>query len=352
MADLDSLETYPKLDPSGMGEHIRNLPRHCHDGYALGLALPLPPQYSDVTRVVILGMGGSAISGDLLRTIAGLEGRIVVVHRDYGLPPLLDEHTLIIASSYSGETEETVSSFLQALETPSRKLALTTGGELGRIAQENGVPLIRIGLDAPPRATLGYSLFTLLGLFQSLGLISDKSKGVAETEQVLEELSGELYRPSPIPQNMAKRLAMRLFDHLPVIYGAGILSDVARRWKTQLNENSKSHSFYEVFPELNHNSVVGYRFPKWASQGAFVVMLSSTSLHERILARYKITGELLNQSGIGYEMVTSRGENPLAQMMSLVLLGDYVSYYLAMLYEVDPSPVSAIDYLKGRLGEE
>jgi glucose/mannose-6-phosphate isomerase len=138
---------------------------------------------------------------------------------------------------------------------------------------------------------------------------------------------------------------------LVVIYGAGILSKVAYRWKTQLNECSKVWAFAEYFPELNHNAVVGYRFPSWLNQKAFVVMLYSPSLYSRILSRYEATGELLKDAGVTHELVEAKGKSPLSQMMSAVILGDYVSYYLALLNDVDPSPVTAIDYLKGRLAE-
>jgi glucose/mannose-6-phosphate isomerase len=138
---------------------------------------------------------------------------------------------------------------------------------------------------------------------------------------------------------------------LVIIYGGGILSKVAFRWKTQFNESSKACAFSECLPELNHNAVVGYRFPSWLAERGFVVLLRSPSLHPRILMRYNVTAEILADAGIAHEVVEAKGESPLSQIMSGVLLGDYVSYYLAMLNEVDPSPVAAIDYLKGRLAE-
>jgi glucose/mannose-6-phosphate isomerase len=142
----------------------------------------------------------------------------------------------------------------------------------------------------------------------------------------------------------------KLHGKLIIIYGAGITSEVARRWKTQFNENSKAWASYETFPELNHNAVVGYQFPKELSQNVFVVLLRSTSLHQRILARYQITAEIMNKAGIKYQIIDSEGRTDLSQVTSLVFFGDWVSYYLAILYETDPSPVKIIDYLKERLG--
>lgn len=151
--------------------------------------------------------------------------------------------------------------------------------------------------------------------------------------------------------NPAKQLASKLYGHLPVIYGAGIISEAAHRWKTQLNENSKAWAFYEVFPELNHNAVVGYQFPEELTGRVVVVLLRSDYLPQRLQLRYQITCQLLEQAKVGYQIVDGEGNSSLSQMMSLVLLGDYVSYYLAMLYKIDPSPVKAIAFLKEQLAK-
>jgi glucose/mannose-6-phosphate isomerase len=162
-------------------------------------------------------------------------------------------------------------------------------------------------------------------------------------------LAGRLNEGIPLAQNPAKKLATKLAGHLIVVYGAGILSQVAYRWKTQFNENSKTWAFHEVFPELNHNAVVGYQFPRELAAGAFVILLGSNSINPRILVRSQLTAELLTRVGIEHEVVPAEGASPLSQMMSLVLFGDYVSCYLALLNGVDPWPVEAIDQLKEQL---
>lgn len=352
MTHLDNPEVYRKFDPSDMLGRIGELPKQCLDAWQNASLLPLPADYASVDKVVILGMGGSAIAGDLVRTLALAQGRIpVLVHRDYGLPHLVDAGTLVIASSYSGDTEETISSFSKALETPAKKVAVTTGGKLKALAEETGVPVLTFHYRAEPRAAFGYSFFSILAIFQKLGLLSIESKDLDESITVLEELTARFDKGVPLDTNPAKQLATKLVGRLAVIYGAGILSKVAFRWKTQLNENSKTCAFSECMPELNHNAVVGYGFPSWLAQKAFVVMLRSPSLHPRVLTRYRVTGELLADAGIAHEIVEAKGESPLSQIASAVLLGDYVSYYLAMLNEVDPSPVAAINYLKGRLAK-
>jgi len=352
MTNLDDPEAYRKFDPSNMLGRIGELPQQCLEAWHSAEGFPLPPDYAGVDKVVILGMGGSAIGGDLVRTLAITQGGVpVLVHRDYGLPYQVDARTLVIASSYSGNTEETISSFNQALKTPAKKMAITTGGRLKTLAEESGVPVFTFHYKAEPRAAFGYTFLSLLGLFQKLGLISIESKDIGEMVEVLEELSAGLDKGVLGETNPAKQLATRLLGRLVIIYGAGLLSKVAFRWKTQFNENSKTCAFSESIPELNHNAVVGYRFPAWLAEKAFVILLCSPSLHPRILIRYDITSELLAHAGIAHEVVDARGESPLTQIMSAVLHGDYVSYYLALLNEVDPSPVAAIDYLKGRLAE-
>jgi len=186
-------------------------------------------------------------------------------------------------------------------------------------------------------------------MFDKLGRKPDIQ--IEEMIKDLEKLLGELKETVPANSNRAKQLAAGLQGKVAVIYGAGALSEVARRWKTQINENSKSWAFYEVFPELNHNSVVGYQFPSELASKIYVVLLRCPSLHPRILTRYQVTSEILKQSGISHETINSQGGSQLSQMMSLVYMGDWVSYYLAILNETDPTPVKAIDYLKKRLSQ-
>jgi glucose/mannose-6-phosphate isomerase len=297
-------------------------------------------------------MGGSAIGGDLVRSLAESEARVpVLVNRDYGLPAFVDDRTLVIASSYSGNTEETLSAFEPALKTGAKKLVMTTGGRLQAIAEENNIPVFKIDYKAQPRAALGFSFLPTLGCLQKLGFLSDKSADVAETVQVLEALSAKLDETSPLAGNPAKQLAQRLYGCLTVIYGAGILAETAHRWKTQVNENGKAWAFYEVFPELNHNATVGYPFPEELASRIRVILLRAPSLNQRVQLRYEVTCELLDRAGIAHEFVDSEGSSLLSQMMSLVLFGDFASYYLAILYRVDPSPVEVINYLKERLSK-
>ena len=348
--NLDDIKIYSRNDPEGMLARIKELPVQCKQAWQAVMDFNLPADYRKIDKVVVLGMGGSAIGGDLVRTLLQDESKIpVIVYRDYGLPAFVDERTLLIASSYSGNTEETLSGFEPALKTGAKKLVMTTGGKLGQIAEKYRMPVFKIEYTAQPRAALGFSFIPTLGVMQKLGFIADKSADVAETIDVLEKMTARLDEKSPTKSNQAKQLAQWLYGQLPVIYGAGIAAEAAHRWKTQINENGKAWAFYEVFPELNHNATVGYPLPKEVASKVRVVMLRSPTYNARVKLRYEVTAGLMKQAGVAYEYVDAEGKSALAQMTGLISLGDYVSYYLAILYQVDPSPVKAISYLKERL---
>jgi len=353
MVDLDDVKIYKKLEPENMRGNLHGLPQQCRTAWDKSRKFPLPKDYAKVDKVVVLGMGGSAIGGDLVRSLFSSQKKpLIFVSREYDLPPFIDDKTLVIAASYSGNTEETLSAFSQALKTNCKKLAATTGGELKTMAEHAGVPVFIIDYKGQPRAALGYGFMSLIALMQNLGLVPDKTAEVESMIKELEKLLAELEETAPARSNRAKQLAAKWHGKLAVIYGAGTLSEVAHRWKTQINENGKSWAFYELFSELNHNAVVGYQFPRELASGIYVVMLRSPSLHPRILLRYEVTGELLKQSNIKYEIVDNSAKGELSQMMGLIFLGDWVSYYLAILNETDPMPVKAIDYLKKRLSQE
>ncbi|MBN1690459.1 MAG: bifunctional phosphoglucose/phosphomannose isomerase [Dehalococcoidia bacterium] len=353
MINLDDRSVYASLDKSGMGAQIRGLPDQCRQAWDNACQFKLPAGYSDVDKVVILGMGGSAIGGDLLRGLtANLRHPLVLVHRDYDLPAWVDEKTLVIGASYSGNTEETISGFIQALKCNCKRLVISTGGRLSELARQNKVPVFVIEHVSPPRAALGYGFLPLLALMCNLGFTSAKTADMDGMLKSLITLEKSWQEDSPTEHNQAKKLAARLHGKIAVVYGAGILTDVARRWKTQVNENSKQWAFFETLPELNHNAVLGYRHPADIADRLYVVFLRCRSLHPRTQIRYKITGELLDKRNIPHQYVDSHGGNDLKHVMSLVLLGDWVSYYLAMLNGIDPSPVPEIDLLKKRLAEE
>jgi glucose/mannose-6-phosphate isomerase len=350
--NLDDMEYLNSVDPQDMGARIAELPRQCSEARALAERCALPANYRQADAIVILGMGGSAIGGDLVCALVRDDCSVSVsVNRNYDLPAFVGHQTLVIASSYSGNTEETLSAFSQALDRGAMVLAITTGGQLAEICRQRSLPLIAIEYKSQPRAALGYSFATLLVLLQELGYIAGKSGQLQEAVTSLKELRSLIGVEVPEAGNPAKQLARRLEGKLPVFYGAGHLSEVARRAKCQWNENTKAWAFWEVLPELNHNAVAGYEHPASLAPHLHVLMLASDLYHRRHQVRLQVTGELLTQRGIPHEVIQVPGKSRLSQLLWAVHFLDYTSYYLAALYGTDPTPVDNIAYLKQRLSE-
>ena len=352
MTDLDKPYLFRETDPQDMLARISELPQQCRDAWVNAQNLQLPANYRQAEAVVILGMGGSAIGGDLLRTLLESECPVpIIVNRDYTIPAFVNGRTLAIASSYSGNTEETLTAFEAARQAEAMLLTITTGGKLAAQARELNVPLLTFDYRATPRAALGHSIVTLLGIVCRLGLVGDKATDLDDAIAVMESWQKEINEAVPLAENAAKQLAVKLHEHLSVVYGAGHLSEVARRWKGQFNENAKAWAFFEQLPEMNHNALAGTEFPADLAEKIVAVMLTSSLDHPRTRVRFQIVQEVLGQRGVSCEMVEARGSCRLAQMLSAVHFGDYVSFYLAMLYGRDPTSLKVVDYLKRRLAE-
>jgi glucose/mannose-6-phosphate isomerase len=351
MIDLDDIDTYRRFDRQGMLVHLHAFPGQVRRAWQKVLEFELPPGFGGIDKIVVSGMGGSAIGGDILAGLALEESRVpVLVHRDYGLPRFVDAGTLVIFSSYSGNTEETLSAFQASSGTPAHKLVVTTGGALKELAEKEGVPVLLTDYKSPPRAAFPMSFIPLLGVMQKMGLLGDKSADVREALSVLEDMSGRLAEKVVRGENPAKQLALKLRERIVVVYGAQELAAVARRWKTQLNENAKTMAFFELFPELNHNAVMGYQFPAPVREQVFAVLLDSSRLNPRNRRRYEVTARLLDNAGIRHETVPASGTSPLARVLAQVFFGDYVSFYLAMLNRTDPTSIEAINTVKDYLG--
>ena len=229
---------------------------------------------------------------------------------------------------------------------------MTGGGQLLATARANGVPVFTYEFRGQPRAALGWSFMPLLTVVHSLGLMPGLERDVEEALAVMEERQERIGEEVPAAGNQAKQIAQRLHGKLPVIYGAGPLTAAAHRWKSQLNENSKVWSFYEELPEANHNAILGYELPQATASSTAAVFLQSNLIHPRVRLRYEFTQRMLEKAGVETLVVEGGGQSALAQILSTVLLGDYVSYYLALLNGVDPSVTTAIDNLKAWLAQQ
>ncbi len=352
MVNLDRLSIHRKYDPSGMLIHLKHFPEQCHSAWNKVMNYGMPSDYAQINKVVILGMGGSAIGGEVVSNLLMTESAVPVwVHRDFDLPRFVDERTLVIAISYSGNTEETLSAFNQLVKSPAKKLVLTAGGQLGELARKENVFFSIIDYPAPPRATFPYMFASLVGIFNKLGFLSEKSADIHQSIDFLNRMVDELDISVPTDSNPAKKLAEKLHGKIVVVYGGGALAGVARRWKTQFNENSKNWAFFEIFPELIHNSIVGYPLPVQAKKNLFTILLRVPSLNPRIKIQYDAVIKILEENELPFEVIDGNGDNTFMQILNLILFGDFTSYYLAVLNQVDPTPVKVIDFIKQYMSE-
>jgi glucose/mannose-6-phosphate isomerase len=352
LPDLDDPKVYEETDPQGAHRRLFDLPDQCRTAWDIAMnwtppVLPIPPR-----AVVIVGMGGSAIGGDLLRALSTSLATIpIVIHRDYELPNYTGPHTLVIASSYSGNTEETLSAAQKAHDRGAPLVAITTDGTLSRRAEEWGASLLSFDYRAQPRESLGYSMLLLLGSLVRLDLLPDMTPEVRETAKTLAELCQEIGPQVPLQDNPFKQLAHWLYGHMVLICGAGLLSPVARRWKCQINEISKAWACFEEIPEMDHNAVTGTSHPAGFGQQVRAIFLTSAYDHHRNRQRQCATQQILEEEGIKGQLVAARGNSLLSQILTSILQGDATSYYLAMLYQADPTPIPAIDALKKVLAQ-
>lgn len=350
--NLDDVGALHELDSGGMLGHVGALPQQCRDAWAAVRALALSARHMETYNVIITGMGGSAIGGDLAAAVVAEHNPLPLhVLRDYGLPAYADQHTLVIASSYSGNTEETLSSFRAAHERGCALVAVTTGGELARLADEWQVPLVTFAYDSQPRAALGYSLMSLLGVLRARGLADTVDADLEAALPILAGQDAQLAPSVPKAENLAKQLASELAGHLPIVAGAGPLVPVARRWKTQFNENGKAWAYFEPLPEMDHNALSGIEFPDQARDWLRLLFLEGDAMHPRNRLRVDLTQQIFEEHGIRCHRVPVPGASPLAQILAGVQIGDYVSCYLAFLYRTDPTKIGAIVTLKEKMAE-
>jgi glucose/mannose-6-phosphate isomerase len=346
---LDDADTTRRIDVSSMLERVAELPQQLRLARRIAAATELPARYRQARVVVVLGMGGSAIGADLVAAAAGSRLRVpLVVQRDYELPGWADEHTLIIAASHSGETAETLAAAGEALGRDLPLAVVSTGGALAELAVERRLPLLRYRGPAQPRAAIGFGVGLLHELLDTAGLL-ERPDSIGEAADEVEALLERNAPSVPTARNEAKQLAWGIFGRIPIMYGAGPMAAVARRWKTQFNENTKAWAMWEPMPEANHNAIEGSLNPRELSDALYLVELRSHDELSEIGARYAAVAELLGERATNRSTVWATGATPLAQVLSTVALGDLVTVYLAILYQTDPTPVTLLSMLKERL---
>ena len=336
---------------SEMLEYLEDFPAQCEKAVQIARKYPIGMRrYGSIHQVVVCGMGGSAAGGDLLKAYLQKEAKIPIeVNRGYQLPEYVRENTLVFASSYSGNTEETLSAYQDALSRSAKIVAITSGGKLKELCLKDGIDVIEIIGGMPPRATFGYLFFPMLTFLERLGLIGSKEEEIRETIENLQILSKE-YNPQS-KANLAKEIAEKIKGYLLLIYAPDHLAACAVRWKNQFNENSKRVAFFSLLPEMNHNEIEVWATGSEFTKKFYLIFLRDSTENERIKQRIIITESILKDKVAGVQHVISRGKSLLSRLHSLIYLGDWVSTYLALANSVDPIPTPMIDLLKKKLSQ-
>ncbi|KKQ64452.1 MAG: Bifunctional phosphoglucose/phosphomannose isomerase [Candidatus Daviesbacteria bacterium GW2011_GWA2_38_24] len=321
------------LDSQNMLQVLKNFSAQCKEALGLPKGISVP---SDISNIVVIGMGGSAIGGDLLKAYLLGNGKVPVhVIRDYKVPKFVDENTLVFAVSYSGNTEETLSALKDAQSKNAKIIGVTSGGQLA--AECNKLIAIPKGLQ--PRAALGYLFFPMLGVLHNSSIIRVKNEELNELVSVLNKFDSF--------NSLGETIAKKIRDKTPIIYSSESLGPVAMRWKTQINENAKMPAFYNVFSEMNHNEIAGYR---GIGNNFTAVLIRDKHDNDRVKKRMDICRQIMEQR-INVVEAETQGSSLLARMLSGIYLGDFVSYHLAMWNRIDPSPVEIIEAMKKKLAE-
>jgi len=354
---LDKPEELEKIDKSNMLNLCVKTPEHCQDAIQRAKKIKIPNdvkvskkitiKYKKPKNIIITGMGGSAIGGEILQD--WLQDKLPIpiqICRNYTLPAYANRNTLVFAISCSGETEETLSAFVDAIRRKCMTITISSGGHLLAFSKKLQIPHVTIPNGRPPRAAIPYTFFPLPILLEKMDILSNIEKDIEETIRVLKKVSEENSPRIPTKKNMSKTLALELEKTIPAVYGFGQSRAVAHRMKTQFNENSKLLSVYDVFPELNHNEAVGWEVSEDLAKKFSVILIRDHDEPPEIKHRIEMTKMLALHKAQKVLEIYAKGKGRLAKMFSVLLLGDLVSVFLAILCGIDPAPVKTIDLIK------
>ncbi|HPP66805.1 MAG TPA: bifunctional phosphoglucose/phosphomannose isomerase [bacterium] len=341
---LDDKSYIEKIDKSNMLHLIEGFDRQCIKAGSIKL---FPVEKRPYSHIVFCGMGGSAIAGDILKKLVEINSSTpFFVHRDYGLPNFVGKDSLVIVVSYSGNTEETIDAYQQAIARGSTVWVLSSGGNLEERARADKKPYVKIPAGQPPRCSLGYLFFPVARMLYMLGIIKPV---VAERIAEMATYSKRNYGVERTKGNRAKKIATIMHNRNVVIYSGNFLYPAVLRWKTQLAENSKHSVSINCFPEMNHNEIMAWSHPKFLIENSVVFFFYDANDCQRVKLRMDLTRKIFEVKSIKTQKFFSHGRNPADRIFSLIMLGDWVSFYLAILNGMDPTEIKEISYLKKKL---
>jgi glucose/mannose-6-phosphate isomerase len=351
MTNLDNIQKIKEIDKENFWGFIEDFPQQINNAWQLSKRFILPSSYANVNRILILGMGGSGIGGQLVKNLYKNEvNKQIEICQDYKIPAWVDKNTLVLGVSFSGDTEETLAAFTLAYEKNAKLAAITTNGKLEKLSEKFKIPVFKFTYNSPPRQSLGYLFIIILSILNKLNFIFLTDKKINSLIESLEKTNGKICPRVPENKNLAKQLANKIYGFIPVVWTGDFTSALGIRFKQQLNENAKTLAFCETFPELNHNSIVGLDYPKNIKEKILIILIKSPSDHKRNHLRMEITKEIFRQKKIKYlEIKLFREENELNELLNGVLLLDYVAFYVSLLNNVNPTPTPTIGFLKKEL---
>ena len=351
MLDLDDLDY--SIDSEDVLGAVERFPEQCREAWEIGRTVTNLPDGDGIDSVLVLGMGGSGVSGDVVQAV--VEPRLPLFFRtikSYGpIPEWVGRNTLVFAVSYSGSTEETLAALDAVLEKGARVVTVSSGGPLAEVAGARGLAHVSIPTGLQPRASLGYLTLPILAVMNQMGLSPDLQPDMDEAIKVLSEMAARCHRARSAAENPAKDLAARIRNRIPVVYGGhGLAATAAYRFKCDLNEYGKTPAFYNEIPELDHNEIVGWnQLSDLTSKRFVVIALRERGEHERIGLRFDITRRLIEDRLAEFIEVNAEGDSVLARLLSLIFVTQLASIYVGLAYGVDPGPVDVIMKLKAEL---
>jgi len=352
MSILDEALKIKKIDQGNLTKIMTDLPIQFESVLKTEAKIQVPSDYQKVKNIVLVGMGCDRVVAEMVKQILSQNSDLPVeVVGDYQFPHYLNNETLLIFLSYSGNTPEILFFIKEIIKNKKRPKMFTilSGGALEKIVKKEKIPFYKFNGRGPSRANIGYLLFSLLILMKKIKLNKIEKFDLKNLAKKINELN-KIFTPNKkIENNIAKFLACKIFDRLPIIVGANHLWPIANRWKKDFNENSKTFSFAEEAPELFHNTIVGLEYPVRLNDDAFFIFLESNFYHPKIKKAMTIFQKILKEKKIDFENIPAFSKTKEEEMLGSLILGDWISFYLAILNQVDPTPVSNIDQIKKQL---
>jgi len=326
-----------------MKNYIEQFSQQLEQALTIAQSATIRPKQSDIRNVVITGLGGSAFGGEIVRNYIAKSCQVPFnINREYDIPAYIGKHTLFITASYSGNTEETLSAYELAVEQGAEIVCITSGGKLKASAEARGYDYIELPKGYPPRAAAGFSVVQQLEILKAYGLIGDYEADLKEAISLVKNFADH---------EEVKQLAAQMKGKIGVLYSSEPMESIAIRWRQQIAENSKQLAWHHIVPEMNHNELVGWMFPKELMEKMMVLFLESGYDHPRTSLRVGINDEIIRKHTQNVCHIHAKGDSHLGQIFYLLHYGDWLSFYLAEENDIDPVPVKVIDYLKSELAK-